>query len=32
MIETNPALTELNRFLSSDYMLDLLGYDPDQAQ
>ncbi|SDJ08440.1 filamentous hemagglutinin, partial [Pseudomonas flavescens] len=31
-IETNPALTELNRFLSSDYMLDLLGYDPDQAQ
>ncbi|WP_165497346.1 hemagglutinin repeat-containing protein [Phytopseudomonas dryadis] len=32
LIETNPALTELNRFLSSDYMLDLLGYDPDQAQ
>ncbi|WP_165497002.1 hemagglutinin repeat-containing protein [Phytopseudomonas dryadis] len=32
LIETNPALTELNRFLSSDYMLDQLGYDPDQAQ
>ncbi len=32
LIETNPALTELSRFLSSDYMLGQLGYDPDQAQ
>jgi filamentous hemagglutinin len=32
LIETNPALTDLRQFLSSDYMLGLLGYDPDKAQ
>ncbi|MGE8496477.1 MAG: DUF637 domain-containing protein [Pseudomonas sp.] len=32
LIETNPALTELGRFLNSDYMLGKLGYDPDQVQ
>ncbi|UXY52656.1 two-partner secretion domain-containing protein [Pseudomonas tohonis] len=32
LIETNPALTNLKQFLSSDYLLGLLGYDPDQAQ
>ncbi|TSD79713.1 filamentous hemagglutinin N-terminal domain-containing protein [Pseudomonas sp. KBS0710] len=32
LIETNPLLTNLSQFLSSDYMLAKLGYDPDQAQ
>ncbi|QKF50569.1 hemagglutinin repeat-containing protein [Pseudomonas graminis] len=32
LIETNPALTNLGQFLSSDYLLSKLGYDPDQAQ
>nr|WP_276522756.1 filamentous hemagglutinin N-terminal domain-containing protein [Pseudomonas nitroreducens] len=32
LIETNPALTSLTSFLSSDYLLGQLGYDPDQAQ
>ncbi|WLG22504.1 hemagglutinin repeat-containing protein [Pseudomonas sp. FP1154] len=29
LIETNPALTDLKQFMSSDYLLDKLGYDPD---
>ncbi|AZF45439.1 MULTISPECIES: hemagglutinin repeat-containing protein [unclassified Pseudomonas] len=32
LIETNPQLTNLSQFLSSDYLLSKLGYDPDQAQ
>ncbi|WP_278248861.1 DUF637 domain-containing protein [Stutzerimonas kirkiae] len=32
LVETNPALTELKQFMSSDYLLGNLGYDPDQAQ
>ncbi|WP_246228241.1 filamentous hemagglutinin N-terminal domain-containing protein [Pseudomonas nitroreducens] len=32
LIETNPDLTSLKSFLSSDYLLGLLGYDADQAQ
>ncbi len=32
LIETNPTLTDLKQFLSSDYLLGNLGYDPDQAQ
>lgn len=32
LIETNPALTNLKDFLSSDYLLGELGYDPDLAQ
>lgn len=32
LIETNPALTNLKQFMSSDYLLGLLGYDPDKAQ
>ncbi|MBB4868245.1 filamentous hemagglutinin [Pseudomonas nitritireducens] len=32
LIETNPDLTSLKSFLSSDYLLGLLGYDPDHAQ
>ncbi|MGU9810154.1 hemagglutinin repeat-containing protein [Pseudomonas sp. LF052] len=32
LIETNPLLTNLSQFLSSDYMLSKLGYEPDQAQ
>ncbi|NMG68027.1 filamentous hemagglutinin N-terminal domain-containing protein, partial [Azoarcus indigens] len=32
LIETNPALTSLSSFLSSDYLLGLLGYDTDEAQ
>ncbi|MCL6690635.1 filamentous hemagglutinin N-terminal domain-containing protein [Pseudomonas sp. R3.Fl] len=32
LIETNPELTSLKSFLGSDYLLGLLGYDPDQAQ
>uniref|UniRef100_UPI000B0ADC88 hemagglutinin repeat-containing protein n=1 Tax=Pseudomonas corrugata TaxID=47879 RepID=UPI000B0ADC88 len=31
LIETNPALTELKSFMSSDYLLSNLGYDPDQS-
>ncbi|MHB2060089.1 two-partner secretion domain-containing protein [Pseudomonas monsensis] len=29
LIETNPALTNLKSFMSSDYLLDKLGYNPD---
>ncbi len=32
LIETNPALTDLRQFMSSDYMLGQLGFDPDAAQ
>ncbi|MFZ6050156.1 toxin C-terminal domain-containing protein [Pseudomonas sp. CR3202] len=32
LIETNPELTSLKQFLSSDYLLGRLGYEPDQAQ
>ncbi|MDH4563185.1 filamentous hemagglutinin N-terminal domain-containing protein [Pseudomonas sp. BN411] len=32
LIETNPELTNLRQFLSSDYMLGNLGYDPDHTQ
>ncbi|QJI14819.1 filamentous hemagglutinin N-terminal domain-containing protein [Pseudomonas sp. ADAK22] len=32
LIETNPLLTNLSQFLSSDYMLSKLSYEPDQAQ
>lgn len=32
LIETNPALTDLKQFVSSDYLLGYLGYDPDQVQ
>ncbi|MGN8141414.1 two-partner secretion domain-containing protein [Pseudomonas sp. 22105] len=31
LIETNPALTNLKSFMSSDYLLGKLGYDPDQS-
>ncbi|SIR61885.1 two-partner secretion domain-containing protein [Pseudomonas sp. A214] len=31
LIETNPVLTNLNQFMSSDYLLENLGYDPDTA-
>ncbi|SCZ33483.1 MULTISPECIES: DUF637 domain-containing protein [unclassified Pseudomonas] len=31
LIETNPALTDMRRFMSSDYLLTNLGYDPDVA-
>jgi filamentous hemagglutinin len=31
LIETNPVLTELKQFMSSDYLLSKLGYDPDQS-
>ncbi|MGC3892896.1 hemagglutinin repeat-containing protein, partial [Pseudomonas urmiensis] len=31
LIETNPALTNLKQFMSSDYLLDSLGYNPDQS-
>ncbi|WP_420232608.1 filamentous hemagglutinin N-terminal domain-containing protein [Pseudomonas sp. ABY48] len=31
LIETNPVLTDLKRFMSSDYLLANLGYDPDQS-
>ncbi|MCG6577050.1 filamentous hemagglutinin N-terminal domain-containing protein [Pseudomonas sp. AF32] len=31
LIETNPALTDLRQFLSSDYLLGNLGYDPDTS-
>lgn len=32
LIETNPELTSLKSFLSSDYLLGQLGYDTDKAQ
>ncbi|WP_445179369.1 hemagglutinin repeat-containing protein [Pseudomonas sp. McL0111] len=31
LIETNPALTNLKQFMSSDYLLGKLGYDPDTS-
>ncbi|WP_055128255.1 polymorphic toxin-type HINT domain-containing protein [Pseudomonas mediterranea] len=31
LIETNPVLTDLKSFMSSDYLLQNLGYDPDQS-
>ncbi|MGE1172730.1 hemagglutinin repeat-containing protein [Pseudomonas sp. BW7P1] len=31
LIETNPALTNLKSFMSSDYLLGKLGYDPDTS-
>jgi filamentous hemagglutinin len=31
LIETNPELTDLGRFMASDYLLGHLGFDPDQA-
>ena len=30
LVETNPAFTDYARFLSSDYLLERLNYDPDQ--
>ncbi|MBA1243846.1 two-partner secretion domain-containing protein [Pseudomonas japonica] len=31
LIETNPVLTNLKQFMSSDYLLSGVGYDPDQS-
>ncbi|MCK3846210.1 hemagglutinin repeat-containing protein [Pseudomonas sp. W15Feb34] len=31
LIETNPALTDLKQFMSSDYLLSKLGYNPDTS-
>ncbi|WP_434558995.1 DUF637 domain-containing protein [Pseudomonas sp. Z4-20] len=31
MVETNRDLTDLKQFMSSDYMLGMLGYDPDTS-
>jgi filamentous hemagglutinin len=31
LIETNPVLTQLKQFMSSDYLLSKLGYDPDTS-
>ncbi|WP_095161628.1 hemagglutinin repeat-containing protein [Pseudomonas sp. Irchel 3F5] len=31
LIETNPALTDLKQFMSSDYLLANLGYNPDDS-
>ena len=31
LIETNPALTDLKQFMSSDYLLASLGYNPDHS-
>ncbi|WIE50656.1 filamentous hemagglutinin N-terminal domain-containing protein [Pseudomonas sp. GM17] len=31
LIETNPALTDLKQFMSSDYLLSNLGYNPDDS-
>ncbi|RMT66108.1 hypothetical protein ALP43_02158 [Pseudomonas azotoformans] len=31
LIETNPALTDLKQFMSSDYLLAKLGYNPDTS-
>ncbi|SEU13937.1 filamentous hemagglutinin, partial [Pseudomonas graminis] len=30
LIETNPVLTDLKQFMSSDYLLAGLGYNPDE--
>jgi len=32
LIETSPALTNLKQFMSSDYMLSALGYNPDASE
>ncbi|MBA2921589.1 filamentous hemagglutinin N-terminal domain-containing protein [Pseudomonas sp. P7] len=32
LVETNPAFANLSNFVSSDYLLSRLGFDPDQAQ
>ncbi|WP_339070907.1 hemagglutinin repeat-containing protein [Pseudomonas idahonensis] len=31
LIETNPALTDLKQFMSSDYLLSNLGYNPEES-
>ncbi|MGY2292801.1 two-partner secretion domain-containing protein [Pseudomonas sp. SDO528_S397] len=31
LVETNPALTDLKQFMSSDYLLSGLGYNPDDS-
>ncbi|MCU7280658.1 filamentous hemagglutinin N-terminal domain-containing protein [Pseudomonas peradeniyensis] len=31
LVETNPVLTDLKQFMSSDYLLANLGYNPDQS-
>ncbi|MBC8999895.1 DUF637 domain-containing protein [Pseudomonas sp. N40(2020)] len=31
LIETNPVLTDLKSFMSSDYLLEKLGFNPDQS-
>ncbi|WP_409457144.1 hemagglutinin repeat-containing protein [Pseudomonas oryzihabitans] len=31
LVETNPALTDLKQFMSSDYLLDNLNYNPDTS-
>ncbi len=31
LIETNPVLTDLKQFMSSDYLLSGLGYNPDDS-
>ncbi|MBD9679971.1 hypothetical protein IB274_24910 [Pseudomonas sp. PDM18] len=31
LIESNPALTDLGKFLNSGYLLDKLGFDADKA-
>ncbi|MEE1880863.1 filamentous hemagglutinin N-terminal domain-containing protein [Pseudomonas soli] len=31
LVETDPVLTDLKQFMSSDYLLGNLGYDPDQS-
>ncbi|WP_408636598.1 DUF637 domain-containing protein, partial [Pseudomonas agronomica] len=31
LVETNPLLTDLKQFMSSDYLLQNLGYDPDES-
>jgi len=31
LIETNPVLTDLKQFMSSDYLLSNLGYNPDES-
>nr|WP_223555677.1 hemagglutinin repeat-containing protein [Pseudomonas sp. BF-R-01] len=31
LIETNPSFVDLSKFMSSDYLIGKLGYDPDQA-
>ena len=32
LIETNPAFASLSNFLNSGYLLDAVGYNPDQTQ